>query len=128
MSEPRQLNTFQRILKHTLLWVVFAYCYHSAINLLVKMALDAQPDQALITSLLYCLGFNVLSAYLITKYDTYWPVIGAVIIGVVGMVLVPIIFVGTHALLGQELLVGILISLPVFTFAMGLIKLKLNKN
>jgi len=128
MSEPRQLNTFQRILKHTLLWVVFAYCYHSAINLLVKMALDAQPDQALITSLLYCLGFNVLSAHLITKYDTYWPVIGAVIIGVVGMVLVPIIFVGTHALLGKELLAGILISLPVFTFAMGLIKLKLNKN
>lgn len=128
MSEPSQLNTFQRILKHTLLWVVFAYCYHSAINLLVKMALDAQPDQPLITSLLYCLGFNVLSAHLITKYDAYWPVIAALIIGVVGLIVVPILFVGTHALLSQELLGGILISLPVFTFGMTLIKRKLNKN
>ncbi|MFY8328232.1 hypothetical protein [Pseudoalteromonas sp. ZZD1] len=128
MSEPRQLNILQRLLKHSLLWVVFAYCYHSAINLLVKMAIDAQPDAVLVTSLLYCLGFNVLTAHLITKYDKYWPVIGACVIGVVGLILVPIIFVGAHALLSRELLAGILISLPIFTLIMGIVKQKLHKN
>ncbi len=128
MSQQNQLNTVQRVVKHVLLWTVFAYCYHSAINLLVKMAIDAQPDAVLLTSFVYCLGFNILSGHLITKYDKHWPVIGAFFIGVVGVVVVPAVLVGTHALLSRPLLAGILISLPVFTFAMGLIKQKLNKN
>lgn len=128
MSEQNQLTATQRVLKHVLLWTVFGYCYYSAINLLVKMAIDSQPEQGLITSLAYCVGFNVLSAHLITKYDKHWPEIAAIYIGVFGLLVVPLVLVGTQALLSWPLLAGILISLPIFTFAMRSIKRKLLKN
>lgn len=128
MTEQNQLSTTQRVLKHVLLWSVFGYCYHSAINLLVKMAIDSQPEQVLVTAMAYCLGFNILSAHLITKYDKHWPEIASIYIGAFGLLVVPLLLVGPHALLSRPLLAGILISLPVFTFAMRFIKRKLPKN
>ncbi|WP_211183744.1 hypothetical protein [Pseudoalteromonas arctica] len=128
MSQQNQLNTTQRVLKHVLLWSVFGYCYHSAINLLVKMAMDAQPEHILVTALLYCLGFNLLVGHLITKYDKYWPEIAAIFIACIGLLVVPVLLVGTQAILSRPLLAGILISLPILTFAVRLIKRKLTKN
>ncbi|TMO98069.1 hypothetical protein CWC14_06945 [Pseudoalteromonas sp. S3260] len=107
---------------------MFGYCYQSAISLLQKMAIDAYPNNALMMTFLYGIGFNILSGHLITKYDNYWPVWGAFYIGIIGLVAVPLLLVGVAGLLSMSLLVGILLSLPVCTFAIGLIKEKLNKN
>nr|WP_301003010.1 hypothetical protein [Pseudoalteromonas sp.] len=128
MSQSPELSFAKRLLKHILLWTVFGYCYQSAISLLQKMAIDAYPDNALMMTLLYGIGFNLLSGHLITKYDHYWPVWGAFYIGFIGLVAVPILLLGVAGLLSTSLLVGILLSLPVSTFAIGLIKEKLNKN
>ncbi|MBT2151724.1 hypothetical protein [Pseudoalteromonas tetraodonis] len=107
---------------------MFGYCYQSAISLLQKMAIDAYPDNALMMTFLYGIGFNLLSGHLITKYDHFWPVWGAFYIGIIGLVAVPLLLNGVVGLLPMSLLVGILLSLPVSTFAIGLIKEKLNKN
>ena len=128
MSQLTNLTSSQRLLKHFLLWTVFGYCYQSAQYLLVKMAFDAQPDFPLITAFLYGLGFNVLAAHLITKYDHNWPVIDSVFIGLVGLVIVPFLFSGQAGLLALPLLVGILFSLPICCYIVGLIKVKLGKN
>ena len=128
MSQSPELSFSKRLLKHILLWTVFGYCYQSAISLLQKMAIDAYPDNALMMTFLYGIGFNLLSGHLITKYDHFWPVWGAFYIGIIGLVAVPLLLVGVTGLLSMSLLVGILLSLPVCTFAIGLIKEKLNKN
>ena len=99
MSQSPELSFSKRLLKHILLWTVFGYCYQSAISLLQKMAIDAYPDDALIMTLLYGIGFNILSGHLITKYDNYWPVWGAFYIGTIGLVAVPLLLVGVAGLL-----------------------------
>ena len=128
MSKEVNLTTSQRLVKHVLLWIVFGYCYQSAINLLIKMAADAQPDATLITAFVYGIGFNVLTAHLITKYDTHWPVIGAAFIALVGLVLVPLVLFGSGGLLAWPLLVGFLFSLPLCSYIVGKIKVKHSKN
>tara|TARA_B110000211_G_C13643755_1_gene362851 strand:- start:108 stop:494 length:387 start_codon:yes stop_codon:yes gene_type:complete len=128
MKNTTNLSTSQRLIKHILLWTVFGYCYQSAVNLLVKMALDAQPDYPMATALIYGLGFNILTAHLITKYDTVWPVIAAAFIGFVGLIAVPFILFGGSGLLATPLLVGILFSLPLCSYIVVLIKVKLSKN
>jgi hypothetical protein len=67
-------------------------------------------------------------AHLITKYDTKWPLVASVFIGVVGLVAVPIIIGGTDSLLTFSLLAGFLFSLILSCFIVGLLKVKLNKN
>ncbi|WP_338363166.1 hypothetical protein [uncultured Pseudoalteromonas sp.] len=124
MSKQANLNTSQRLIKHVLLWVVFGYCYQSAINLLIKMAADAQPESMLITAFMYGIGFNFLTAHLITKYDTYWPVLGSAFIGVVGLVCLPLILFGSAGLIAWPLLVGFLFSLPLCSYLVGKIKAK----
>jgi hypothetical protein len=128
MSKTPQQPMLQRLIKHILLWIVFAYCYHNAISLLVTMAADAQPDNALLTAFIYALGFNMLTAHLVTKYDTYWPVIGAMFIAIVGLVAVPFMLFGASGLLSIPLLVGILFTLPLSTYVVALIKAKHSKN
>ncbi|MBA6409090.1 hypothetical protein I6F50_02515 [Pseudoalteromonas sp. NZS127_1] len=128
MTKATNLPTSQKLIKHLLLWTVFGYCYQSAISLLVKMAIDAQPEYPLITGLIYGVGFNVLAAHLITKYDKHWPVIGSVFIGCIGLLVVPFLLFGESGLLTMPLLVGILFSLPLCSYIVGLIKLKLSKN
>ncbi|MGO2076426.1 MAG: hypothetical protein ACTJH9_14580 [Pseudoalteromonas sp.] len=128
MNTSRPLSKPQRIIKHILLWTVFSYCFHSAINLLVKMALDAEPDNALLTAIIYCLGFNVLTAHLITKYDKHFPVIAALFIACVGLIVVPLIFVGAAALLASELIAVICISLPLLTLLVAFLKRRAEKN
>ncbi|MBB1370851.1 hypothetical protein RB215_07125 [Pseudoalteromonas sp. HL-AS2] len=128
MSKSTNLSTSQQLIKHILLWIVFAYCYQSAISLLVKMALDAQPNNPVITAFVYALGFNILVAHLITKYDKFWPVISSVFIGLVGLVVIPFLLFGASGLLTLALLAGILCSLPVSTYIVGLIKVKHSKN
>ncbi|HDY92542.1 hypothetical protein WNY79_07930 [Pseudoalteromonas sp. AS84] len=128
MTKATNLSTSQQLIKHVLLWTVFGYCYQSAITLLVKMASDAQPENSLITALVYCVGFNILAAHLITKYDKHWPVIGSIFIGCVGLLGVPYLLFGESALLAIPLLAGILFSLPLCSYIVGLIKVKLSKN
>ena len=128
MTKATNLSTSQQLIKHVLLWTVFGYCYQSAITLLVKMASDAQPENSLITALVYCVGFNILAAHLITKYDKHWPVIGSIFIGCVGLLGVPYLLFGKSALLAIPLLAGILFSLPLCSYIVGLIKVKLSKN
>jgi hypothetical protein len=128
MSKASNLSKSQLLIKHILLWTVFGYCYQSAISLLIKMATDVQPSNVLITSLIYCLGFNVLAAHLITKYDKHWPVIGSIFIGLVGLVAIPFLLFGRSGLLAYPLLAGILFSLPLCSYVVGLIKIKLHKN
>jgi peptidoglycan/LPS O-acetylase OafA/YrhL len=128
MSETPQLPMPQRLIKHILLWIVFAYCYQNAISLLVTMANDAQPDHVILTAFLYALGFNILTAHLVTKYDTYWPVIAAAFIALVGLVVIPLLLFGTSGLLSFPLLAGILFTLPLCTYVVGLIKVKHSKN
>jgi hypothetical protein len=128
MSEIVKLSKSKQLIKHILLWIVFGYFYQSGISLLGKMALDAQPDNPLIATFFYAFGFNILVAHLVTKYDEHWPVIGSVFIGLVGLVAVPFLLFGTTELLTLPLLVGILFSLPLSTYVVGLIKIKLNKN
>ncbi|MBE0359309.1 hypothetical protein PALI_a0551 [Pseudoalteromonas aliena SW19] len=117
-----------RLIKHILLWTVFSYCYHSAITLLVKMAADAQPEYPLITALIYGVGFNLLTAHLITKYDKHWPTIASIFIGFVGLIVVPFLLSGKVGLLTLPLLAGILFSLVVSSYIVGLLKVKLSKN
>ena len=128
MTKATNLPTSQKLIKHLLLWTVFGYCYQSAISLLAKMAVDAQPEYPLITAFAYGLGFNILAAHLITKYDKHWPVIGSAFIGLVGLVAVPFLLSGESGLLAIPLLVGILFTLPLCSYIVGLIKLKLSKN
>ena len=104
MSKASNLSKSQLLIKHILLWTVFGYCYQSAISLLIKMATDVQPSNVLITSLVYCLGFNVLAAHLITKYDKHWPVIGSIFIGLVGLVAIPFLLFGRSGLLAYHYL------------------------
>ncbi|ASM49878.1 hypothetical protein PESP_a1817 [Pseudoalteromonas espejiana DSM 9414] len=128
MTKEKNLTTSQLLLKHVLLWTVFGYCYQSAISLLIKMAADAQPDAVLITAFIYGIGFNILTAHLITKYDTHWPIIGSAFIGFVGLVAVPFILFGSAGLIASPLLVGFLFSLPLCSYVVGKIKLKHSKN
>ena len=128
MSKTSSLSTSQRLVKHILLWIVFGYCYQSAVSLLIKMAADSQPANPLITALVYTLAFNILAAHLITKYDQYWPIIGSVFIGVVGLIAVPLLLIGESGLVSLSLLVGILFSLPLCCYIVGLIKVKVGKN
>jgi FtsH-binding integral membrane protein len=122
------LSKIQRLIKHVLIWIVFGYCYQSAVSLCIKMAADAQPNFPLISAFLYSIGFNLLVGHLITKYDNFWPIIGAIFIGVVGLIIVPLVLFGSAGLLDFKLLGGILCSLPICTFIVGLIKQKLSKN
>lgn len=92
------------------------------------MALDAQPNNPVITAFVYALGFNILVAHLITKYDKFWPVISSVFIGLVGLVVIPFLLFGASGLLTLALLAGILCSLSVSTYIVGLIKVKHSKN
>ena len=92
------------------------------------MALDAKPDSALLTAIAYCIGFNILTAHLITKYDKHWPVVAASFIAIVGLVAVPIIFVGVEALLANELILAVCLSLPPLTFLMKYLKQREKKN
>jgi hypothetical protein len=107
---------------------VFGYFYQSGIKLLSKMAVDAHSDSPLIATFVYAFGFNILVAHLVTKYDEHWPVIASVFIGLVGLVAVPFILFGKNELIELSLLAGILFSLPLSTYVVGLIKVKLNKN
>ncbi|MBQ4832359.1 hypothetical protein J8L70_03810 [Pseudoalteromonas sp. MMG010] len=122
------LTRSQRVIKHVLIWIVFGYCYQSSSSLMVRMAADAQPENEIITAFFYALGFNVLVAHLITKYDKFWPIIASIVIGTVGLIVVPLILFGTTGLLEFKLLAGILCTLPICTFIVGMIKRKLTKN
>ncbi|MBW4967685.1 MULTISPECIES: hypothetical protein [unclassified Pseudoalteromonas] len=128
MTNKANLPLSAQLLKHILLWTVFGYCYQSGLSVLIKMAADAQPDHPLITAFVYGVGFNIIVAHLITKYDTKWPVIASIFIGVVGLIAVPIILGGTSSLLTSPLLVGFLCSLVLSCFIVGLLKVKLDKN
>ena len=128
MSDKATIPMSAQLLKHILLWTVFGYCYQSGMSVLIKMAADAQPEHPLITAFAYGVGFNILAAHLITKYDKHWPVIGSAFIGLVGLVAVPFLLSGESGLLAIPLLVGILFTLPLCSYIVGLIKLKLSKN
>ncbi|WP_024612824.1 hypothetical protein [Pseudoalteromonas sp. TB64] len=128
MSKASNLSTSQLLIKHILLWTVFGYCYQSAISLLIKMAADIQPANSLITALVYAIGFNILAAHLITKYDKHWPTLGSIFIGIVGLIAVPFLLSGVSGLLAYPLVAGILFSLPLCSYIVGLIKVKLHKN
>ncbi|WP_372762815.1 hypothetical protein [Pseudoalteromonas sp.] len=128
MSATPQLSTAQRLIKHSLLWLVFAYCYQNAISVLVAMALDAQPDHAQLTAFIYAVGFNLLTAHLITKYDKYWPLIAAAFMAIVGLVVIPVLLFGASGLLSLPLVAGILCTLPLCTYIVGLIKVKHSEN
>lgn len=128
MTDKATIPMSAQLLKHILLWTVFGYCYQSGMSVLIKMAADAQPEHPLITAFAYGIGFNILVAHLITKYDTKWPLVASVFIGVVGLVAVPIVIGGTASLLTFSLLAGFLFSLILSCFIVGLLKVKLNKN
>lgn len=116
------------VLKHILFWVVFAYCYQNAIDVLTEMAFDAHPEHPLTFAWLYVCAFNILSAHLIVKHEKNWPIVSASFISVVAMLVIPLFLTGTYDLLSTSLLVGILISLPLLVFVFIMIKEKLPKN
>ncbi len=128
MSVSESSHPYKRIVKHALLWCIFAYFYHSGINVLVAMAHDAQPDYGLLSSIAYGIGFNVLVGHLIGKYDKYWPTIAACVIATLGLLVVPLFVLGRDGLLSSFFIVSMIVTLPLTTFIIDKIKLRISAN
>ena len=92
------------------------------------MAADAQPMHMVLAGFIYCAAFNILVAHLITKYDKRWPIAASLYIGLVGLLVVPLLLLGSGGLLDFILLGGILFSLVLSCYLVSLLKAKLSKN
>ncbi|WP_404340082.1 hypothetical protein [Pseudoalteromonas mariniglutinosa] len=128
MSERSHFTSAQRIIKHLLVWLILAYCFNSAINLLTLMAQDAHPDHALLAAAIFCCAFNVLTAHLISKYERHWPFIAAVIIACVGTLAIPFFTAAQSTVENLFLTAMVIISLPIATFIIVKIKQRNRRN
>ncbi|ESP91069.1 hypothetical protein [Pseudoalteromonas luteoviolacea] len=114
----------QDVVKHCSLWIVFSFFYLSGLQMAVIMSIDGQSEPTLWQTLLYTFLFNALIGHLITKYEKLWPFLASIVISLFGVIGFGIFFGDKLAGYSNELVIGLVLSLPFATFLVKELKSK----
>ncbi|KZN39682.1 hypothetical protein [Pseudoalteromonas luteoviolacea] len=106
----------QNVVKHCSLWIVFSFFYLSGLQMAVIMSIDGQSEPTLWQTLLYTFFYNALIGHLVTKYEKLWPFLASIVISLFGIVGFGVFFGDKLAGYSNELLIGLVLSLPFATF------------
>lgn len=90
----------------------------------VIMSIDGQSEPTLWQTLLYTFLFNALIGHLITKYEKLWPFLASIVISLFGVIGFGIFFGDKLAGYSNELVIGLVLSLPFATFLVKELKSK----
>ncbi|OHU87931.1 MULTISPECIES: hypothetical protein [Pseudoalteromonas] len=110
------------VVKHASLWIVFGFFYLSGLEMALRLAIDGQQDPTLLKTLAFTFLFNLLAAHLVTKYETLWPMLGAIVISLTGVVGFGFYFTDRLVDYSVELAIGLTLSLPFATFVIQQVK------
>ncbi|MCF6439454.1 hypothetical protein L1077_08430 [Pseudoalteromonas luteoviolacea] len=118
----------QDVVKHCSLWIVFSFFYLSGLQMAVIMSIDGQPQPTIWKTLFYTFLYNALIGHLITKYEKLWPFLASIVISIFGVVGFGVYFDDKLAGYSNELIIGLVLSLPFATFLVKQLKLKSLEN
>ncbi|AOT08080.1 hypothetical protein [Pseudoalteromonas luteoviolacea] len=118
----------QDVVKHCSLWIVFSFFYLSGLEMAVIMSIDGQPQPTLWQTLLYTFLYNALIGHLVTKYEKLWPFLASIVISLFGVVGFGVFFGDKLAGYSNELIIGLVLSLPFATFLVKQLKSKNFEN
>ncbi|KID57186.1 hypothetical protein N473_21730 [Pseudoalteromonas luteoviolacea CPMOR-1] len=118
----------QDVVKHCSLWIVFSFFYLSGLEMAVIMSIDGQPQPTLWQTLLYTFLYNALIGHLVTKYEKLWPFLASVVISLFGVIGFGVFFGDKLAGYSNELIIGLVLSLPFATFLVKQLKSKNFEN
>ncbi|CAH9060306.1 hypothetical protein PSECIP111951_02253 [Pseudoalteromonas holothuriae] len=104
------------VVKHASLWIVFGFFYLSGLEMALRLAIDGQQYPTLLKTLGLIFIFNLLVGHLITKYETYWPMLASVTVSLVGIAGFGYYYTQRLVQYSVELGLGLALSLPLATF------------